>query len=349
MIITKRNDIQKTWSFWEKGTEKWDHLVYKTWDKALFKTSTDTFDLSVSPYSYKSIDSHDFTAFAKARLEQSPNITFIDGKVIDTEKENFRDASSNWHIDYNTGSVTARLLLDSRIDGAFFKDKKAITLQQHFKGWIIETESDTFDPDCFTMMDYTLKDPGTTSFTYILPFSKRKALVEFTYFSPKIVSSDVYDTFLKKYIEEELKVKNYVVNEIEEGLIPMSTYDFRQHNKKNHVKIGTAGGWVKPSTGYSFKSSEKKAAILVQNILEGEPLDRDIYNKKVAVYDATLLEVLATNNGKGDEIFYKMYKTNKLPALLKFLDEETNVWEDVKIMTPMTSKLFVRAFFNQLF
>ena len=33
------------------------------------------------------------------------------------------------------------------------------------------------------MMDYRLKDGEQTTFTYVLPFSKKEALVEFTYFT----------------------------------------------------------------------------------------------------------------------------------------------------------------------
>jgi lycopene beta-cyclase len=340
-----KEKMTKTWSFWEKGIGKWDDLVYKSWDKAWFKTASESLDLDVKPYSYKSIDSAVFTAFAKAELEKSPYFTFVNSKV---EKVQPLEKGS-FEISCGNEKITSKIVLDSRIDPAFFTDKKAIALQQHFKGWVIETKEDHFDPERFTMMDYTLMDAGTTSFTYVLPFTKRKALVEFTYFSPQLVADEVYDMFLKQYIKQELKISDFEILEIEQGIIPMSTYNFQQHNAENHLKIGTAGGWVKPSTGYSFKSCEKKAAILVENILKGEKLDANIYNKKAAIYDATLLEVLSKNNENGDQIFEKMYKNNKLPALLKFLDEETSFIEDVRIMAPMTSTTFVKAFFKQLF
>ncbi len=337
--------ITKTWSFWEQGAGKWDHLVYKSWSKAWFKTARETLDLNVKPYLYKSIDHVAFTAFAKAELEKYPNVTFINAEVTEIKKYTITEAYNIKFANYN---FMSKIVLDSRMDPAFFSDKKAITLQQHFKGWVIETEKDHFDPDQFTMMDYTLMDAGTTSFTYVLPFTKRKALVEFTYFSPETVSDETYDMFLTKYIAEELEINNYQIDEVEQGNIPMSTYDFKKHNSQKHIKIGTAGGWVKPSTGYSFKASEKKAAILVDNIINKKALDSNLYNKKAAIYDATLLEVLSKHNEKGDQIFCKMYKNNDLPALLKFLDEETNFWEDVQIMTPMTSWPFIKSFFRQL-
>jgi lycopene beta-cyclase len=339
--------ITKTWSYWEKEAGHWDHLIYKRWNKAWFKTSQESLELNVTPYNYKSINSNDFTAFAKAELEQSSYFTFIDATVDGVH----RDQDTHHYLSFNDGAdhCTANLVLDSRIDPQFFEDTKAVTLKQHFKGWVIETKADHFDPDRFTMMDYSLMDPGTTSFTYVLPFNKNRALVEFTYFSPDLVGDEVYESYLKKYISDQLNISDYKILEVEQGVIPMSTYDFTKHHSEFHFKIGTAGGWVKPSTGYSFKSSEKKAAILVDNYLHERPLTQNMHPKKATIYDATLLEVLYHNNATGHKVFYKMYKKNNLPDLLKFLDEETSLPEDVSIMIHMTSISFVSAFIKQLF
>lgn len=340
--------VTKTWSFWEHDTGQWDHLIYKSWNKAWFKTKKESLHLNVNPYVYKSIDSHDFTAFAKAELEKNSLFTFKDTLVSDIQLD---QTTGKNHITYNNASehCIADLVLDSRINPDFFKDKKAVTLQQHFKGWIIETDTDYFDPDQFTMMDYSLMDPGTTSFTYVLPFSKRRALVEFTYFSKEIVDDSTYDRFLKQYISNQLQIETYRVLEVEQGIIPMTTYDFTTHNRKSLIKVGTAGGWVKPSTGYSFKSSETKARLLVDNYLKGEPLTQHMFPKKAVIYDATLLEVLYNRNERGDQVFYTLYKRNKLPDLLRFLDEQTSIADDIRIMAPMTSVAFVSAFLKQLF
>ena len=48
----------------------------------------------------------------------------------------------------------------------------------------------------------------------------------------------------------------------------MSNYPFHRANKKGITKIGTAGSWVKPSSGYAFKNIEKSAQKVIQNIKE---------------------------------------------------------------------------------
>ncbi len=334
----------KAWSFWEKGAGKWDHLVKQTWSKTIVRKKGHELKLDLEPYVYKSLDSKKFTAFAKARLEQSPHITFLDSCVEDVSKQ-----ASKKQISLKNGEiVTADLIFDSRIPAGFSRDSKSIKILQHFKGIVIETNENHFVPDVCTMMDYTLMDEGTCSFTYVLPYSRRSALVEFTYFSHEVVTESTYDHFLKKYIKEHLKIEDYHVTNMEQGVVPMTTYDFKQHNQPGHFRIGTAGGWVKPSTGYSFKMSEKKAKQLVDNIKNDRELDHGLFSRKSQLYDATLLDVLDKNNGKGDEVFFKLYSSNQMKYFFRFLDEETTFLQDLRIMFPMTSLAFLKPFFSNL-
>jgi len=261
------DSLDKTWSFWEKGTGNWDHLLSDQWELGSFKTRRVSIDLQLTPYRYKKLQSREVIAFAKAKLQQHPNCTFVEAKVeriIETEVATLKTGQ---------GSFAAHLVLDSRVAKEFFQDEQAITLKQHFLGWYIKTEKEVFDPKRFVMMDYRLQDPGTTSFIYILPSSTTEALVEFTYFSASTVKEAVYESYLEEYISTYLKAVNYSITQTEQGIIPMTTYRFDQHHTPLVHKIGTAGGWVKSSTGYSFKLSEKRAGRLINNYLTGKPLD----------------------------------------------------------------------------
>ena len=52
---------------------------------------------------------------------------------------------------------------------------------------------------------------------------------------------------------------DYEVINSESGVIPMTSYPFYRDSTKNITKIGSAGGWIKPSTGYSFMNCEKNS------------------------------------------------------------------------------------------
>lgn len=333
----KKND--KTWCFWEKGEGKWEHLLHHKWKKGSFFTRKEEIALTLADYSYKMVRSADFYAFAKFQFEKAKNITWIQDSVQQIESHKIIGQKENY-------SVTT--IFDSRVINGFEKSKKALTLLQPFKGWVIETETDQFDPTSFTMMDYRLGFDNKTCFTYVLPLTKRKALVEFTFFVPKLIEESVYDKQLKKFIKEYLKIDSYSITETEEGVIPMSTYPFWQENRTNYLKIGTGGGWVKASTGYSFKNVERKVERVIQNLKENRALDDKLFNKRFQFYDAVLLNILHSRNELGVETFEKMYAENSTHEIFKFLDEETNLAEEIRTMYRTNKPLFTKSVFQLL-
>lgn len=242
----------KTWSFWETEHFKWDELVHKQWSKAQVLTSKKSIALELNPYRYKSIKALDFYNAAKTKLQQHSNFKFFIEAVTDIQESNVITVTTNAH------TYSANHVFDSRLPKEFHnKNSKAISIIQHFKGWTISTKSESFDDDTITMMDYRLKDGEQTTFMYVLPYSKTEALIEFTYFTENVVDESVYDEHIKKYIKDYLNLNDYQIEETEMGQIPMTNFDFNAFNTKGITKIGTAGGWVKPSSGYSFKQDRK--------------------------------------------------------------------------------------------
>lgn len=338
-----KNSNDKTWCFWEKSTGKWDDIVYKNWDKATFYTSKKSLKLSLKPYKYKMIRALDFYKEAKSKLSEKANFHFIVDDVVRINEDHLVT------IKTENNCYTANHVFDSRINSEFYKKKdNFIRINQHFKGWTIETEEHIFNPDSLTMMDYRVKDGNQTTFTYILPFSTKKALVEFTYFTPKIVDDSVYDIYLKKYLSNILKIKNYTITEIETGNIPMTNFPFQKDSTKHITKIGTAGGWVKGSTGYSFKRTEKKVLKIAENLKQNRLPSTGLYSKRHAFYDNVFLRVLQDENDKGEWIFDKFYSKNSVETMFEFLDEESSFYKDIKIMSALFSASFIKALFKTL-
>lgn len=337
----KEND--KTWCFWEKNGGHWDHLISKSWDKCEFVTPDISQRIEFSPYHYKMIRSLDFYEYAKAELENSEDIYFIEDEIEDidpvTRKARGKEAS-----------YSATHFFDSRITADYLDSNKYTTIFQHFKGWTIRTEKPVFQPSVFTMMDYRIKYQDSTSFTYVLPFSENEALVEFTFFTPFLTEEKIYDEKLKEYISKILKPGNFEIDHTESGIIPMTSFPFEVDNTTKITKIGTAGGWVKASSGYSFKNTEKMVERLINNIKSGYHPGKDLINYRYRKYDSIFLDVLARNNELGESIFTDLYTKNEPEAIFRFLDEETSGRsEDLKIMFSLYHKEFIKSFFRNLF
>lgn len=341
---SKKNSNDKTWSFWENSQGKWDAIVNKSWSTAKFYSEEKFIALQLKPYTYKSIKAIDFYNYALSKLDKNKAFTFIIDEVISVTEKN------NVAVKRRNSIYTSNHVFDSRLPQDFFTQKKTHTLiHQHFKGWIIKTPSNTFDETSFTMMDYRMKYRNSTSFIYILPFSKTEALVEYTFFTPFLTDEKVYDEQISKYIKNILKVDELNIVETETGNIPMTDFPFQKYHTPNITKIGTAGGWVKGSTGYSFKITEKKVLKIIENLKNNQLPSKGLALPKFQFYDKIFLKVLNDYNYKGEWIFEQFYSKNSTATMFKFLDEETSFYEDLKIMKSLFSWQFIKAFFSILF
>ncbi|MFV8224720.1 lycopene cyclase family protein [Christiangramia aquimixticola] len=331
----------KTWCYWESRPGRWDDLIYKQWQHGKFVTTDISKDLDLEPYSYKMLRSIDFYNYARETLDAKNEFSFIKDEVsaIDSVTRTAKGKIDNY---------TATHFFDSRPPIDYKKDSAASLIYQHFKGIHIKVNENTFDPRKFTMMDYRVKHKQNTCFTYVLPFTATEALIEFTYFTPQLTEETIYDKKLEKYISTILGISEYEILDSEKGVIPMTDYTFTASNTKHITKIGTAGGWVKPSTGYSFKSTEKKVERVIENIKAGKRPSHKLLNLKYQRYDAIFLDVLEKRNDLGESLFTKLYTKNNIQDIFKFLDEETSSSEDLRIMLSLYHPQFLRSLLNKL-
>ncbi len=337
-----KTENDKTWCFWEKGTGQWDPIITKSWDKSRFISSEKNIELNLEPYKYKMLRSLDFYNTAKSELLALENFHFIEDEIVRIDKASMVAFGKK-------ESYGAIHIFDSRISPEYLEDPKATKIFQHFKGWVIETEKPKFDPCEFTMMDFRLKYKETTSFTYVLPISPTKALIEFTLFTACLIEDKVYDEYLENYIKNILKITTYKITETEKGVIPMTDFPFHKESTSKITKIGGAGSWIKGSTGYSFKHTEKKVNRIIENLKAGKEPSDGLLSMRSRIYDAIFLDVLNQKNEMGELIFSNLYSKNSIVEIFKYLDEETSISEEIKIMRSLYHPQFIKSFFRKIF
>ena len=115
------------------------------------------------------------------------------------------------------------------------------------------------------------------------------------------------------------------------------------------LHIGTAGGWTKPSTGFTFQRINEKTKELIQHLKQNKPLDQFGKRNRFWFYDLLFLDVLANNNAEGADLFKRMFKNNTTQTIFKFLDEKSNHWEELKIMRSFKVIQFIKALAKRLF
>ena len=337
----KTND--RTWCFWDDNN-LYDAIVSKKWDTALFADKNFKRELILEPYQYKMIKGLDFYTLVFDELSKHSNIHFVNQKVID-----FQELGNHCVVKTDTESFTCNQIFNSIFFPEPIKNQaKYPFLHQHFIGWFIKSKEAVFDPDCATFMDFSVEQKGNTRFMYVLPTSKNEALIEYTLFSKDLLPKEEYETEIKNYIEK-LGITNYELREKEQGNIPMTSYEFWKQNTKNIINIGSAGGWTKASTGYTFKNTTKKSKGLVQ-FLQTETDFRKFHKKdKFWFYDLLFLDVLNRRNDLGSEIFSALFRKGDPTLIFKFLDEETSLWGDLQMIWTCPKGLFVSTMLGRIF
>ncbi|WP_406844796.1 lycopene cyclase family protein [Flavobacterium soyae] len=346
----KIND--RTWCFWEKENSVWSSVISKKWDLALFANEGFKRNLMLKPYQYNKIRGIDFYNFVFEEISKHSNITFLNEKITD-----INELETHVFVGTVENRYTSNYLFNSIYTKAFAEGQnKYPVLQQHFLGWFIKTENEAFNPDEVVFMDFSVEQKGNTRFMYVLPVSTTEALVEYTLFSEKLLTEEEYENEIQKYLKK-LGIRHYEIIEKEQGSIPMTCYPFWKKNTKRVLNIGTAGGWTKASTGYTFKNSDKKSSELIKFLCDNTSpktsglLNMKSFHKKSRFwfYDLLLLEILYRHNESGSSIFSSLFKKGKPKLIFKFLDEETSLFEDFQVILKCPKRPFIKALFRILF
>ena len=352
----KEND--KTWCFWEAQPTAFDEIVRQRWNGVWFHGSRNFSQfLPIDEYQYKLIRSADFYQFIYKAISRKDNINFLIAKLLSVEK----DIDNRPQVKTTQGIFKASQIVFDSTSRSSYDDTRYSQMLQHFKGWVIETDAPAFDETKPTMFDFSVEQNDECRFVYVLPYSPTKALVEYTIFSDNLLEDSVYDDELKSYISQRLKITNYRIDEIEKGIIPMSDEPSIQIPDDGIVRIGTAGGYVKASTGYSFTRTQRILKYLVRD-LERAKGNFDSFEKekkswrkgkyipnRKALLDSILLDVMLKNRHSSKDIFTRLFSKNRPAQILKFLDEDTSLLEDLAIMHTVPIIPFLKSAFVVIF
>lgn len=331
-----KNQNDHTWCFWEENESPFESIVYRKWKSVWFHGTNDFSEfLGLEKYAYKMIRAVDFYEYVFSKIKENPNFTVLQTEISVIEND---------VVKTNQGEFSANEFIFDSFTRKTYDNLNYQNLWQHFLGWIIETKDEKFKPNDPTLFDFRVEQKDECRFAYIMPLSPNQALIEFTVFSDNLLSHKEYEKNLRKYIGEILRINDYKILETESGVIPMSDELHEEFPTERTIRIGTAGGYVKASTGYSFQRTQRRLQKLVRD-LEVNSMFRVQSSKSEwkNYMDSVLLNVLLSKKHSADDVFTHLFRNNKTSQVLKFLDEDTNLMEDLRIMRSVPIMPFTRA------
>ena len=207
---------------------------------------------------------------------------------------------------------------------------------QSFVGYKVVLKETTIQQEECTLMNFNVPQQGSTQFVYILPFSENSALFELTRFGVDAISEEESKEILESFILDNYGL--FEIEDIESGVIPMFMDLQSPQAIKGVIPIGTRANQVKPSTGYAFKNMYEHAKAITKNDYTPKS------NFRFQFYDRILILILALWPHQGKPIFQRLFEIRKTAYVLRFLDEKTSIWQDIKMFYQLPLLIFLKSF-----
>lgn len=331
----------RTWCFWSRRQTHFTPIYHRSWQR--LRVRSDRFDRSfdLGEYRYNMLRGIDFYQFTRQELSVRPNVDFLTAQV-----DQVIDGPDFATVAAGGRSLQASWVFDSRFSYTDF-DKKPDRyhyLLQHFRGWEIEASSDCFDSSTPDLFDFRTEQETGLRFFYVLPFTERKALVEYTVFSNEVLDDEAYESKIREHIAGRLKINDYTICSNEKGVIPMTDHSFPRRLGERIFAIGTKAGIVKPSSGYAFLRILRDSAAIVRSLERYDhPFRIPTLPARYRLFDSVLLQILFRQAHLGRPIFEQLFKNNPIDRIFRFLDETGGWFDNLKLLTSLPPLPFIRS------
>ena len=338
LILESKKNIKKDQTFcvWEGPgldsiQKNFNLQPKKTWNKILIQDQDKNISRTISPYQYVCFDGYE--TFNRL-IKEHANQVEIKRNILVDKIEKQHDV---FNVFCKNKLFQGQYVVDSRNNDKDL-DVTSVHVKQAFVGHEIDVPKDTFSSDQATIMSF--KDNSEeVEFTYILPFSSKKALIETTVFSKNPNLSSI-----ARRHKELLKVyKDYKILRSEKAIIPMAIVKDETENAV--LRIGTNVGMVRPSSGYSMRRIA--SWILNINIVKLNEANHKYYQYKQDNFlnwlDSIFLKVIYFYPDQGPYLFMQLFSRANMPSLIRFLSDKPSILDLIKVLWSMPKILMIKG------
>ena len=340
ILIEKNTHLKndKTYSFWSGPglfdiKKNFSVKPKKEWSQIEIKVKNKSYKIDLGSYRYACYSSESILDELYKKITKE-GIKVERGHSINHVKKN----QDGWEIKLKNKKILLKNVIDSRPNKIF--DDKYPSLKQVFVGSEIISNQNIFDENVVTLMDFSESNKNVI-FTYILPFSKNKALIETTFFSSEINFKQVEKI-------HKLTLKKFDIKEItrtEQAVLPMSPYIDRKMEEQ-YFRIGNFGGASRPASGYAFT----RIALWADQIKTKKEFCYDMIHHKENYLtnwlDKIFLSVLRSNPKKAPEIFKVFFTKVPISSVIRFLSDQSRLVDYFVIILKLPKLVMLRGLIN---
>lgn len=324
----------KTYAFWSDRTPPFEAELERTWSSVRLATAQEVVVRPLHRYRYHVLRGAVFRRAATRELAAGGRTELLAARV--------RSVRDDGEVRTERGTVRPLWTFDSRLrpDRVPADRHGHVALTQRFLGWDVRCDRDALDEATVTLMDFrTPQGRGDVRFLYVLPFDRRRALVEHVALHPNDEAEAI-----RAYLEDVLGVDRFTIERRESGSTPLTDVPFPRRTGRRILTLGIAGGRVKPSSGYAFTRIWEDGEAIVRSLATcGHPFALPAERQAYRFLDALLLRVLRHRPGAAPEIFLRMFARSPPDRVLALLDERAHLHEVLRLGLGLPAGPFLEA------
>jgi lycopene beta-cyclase len=328
----------KTWCYWSKeALPIHPQSARFSWNLFYLKDAALQLTKPLEELSYHHLNSHDFYAHVLEKIRQFPNVHFLKEEVVA-----LTPAGTGIKVTTDKADTfNASFVFDSRVEST---DSDQSILKQVFIGIRIKVSEPLFDPKKWGLMDFETRPSNGFDFIYTLPFSTHEALIEYTAYTTEERTEEELLKELQEFLNQKYGSIAYDIQFQESGKIPMSTRNFFSSVSPRHIPIGTAAGWTKPSTGYTFAPIQENCAAIVASLEKDELTSLHFPRKsRFVFYDNILLTIAHRWPKRLPGLFLNLFSSSRPELVFRFLSEKTTFSEEIRLLSGLKFGIFLKG------
>ena len=343
VVIDRRtaHTRDRTWCWWDVAPTPYTALASRRWSswrvvrggRATVQTSAD--------HPYVHLEARRFYEAALGALAAAPNVQLRLGETVRAVQVD-GDAPS---VVTSRERLEAARVYDALAAGSpLLRGRPAgvVELAQAFLGWEVETDRPAFDPGTATLMDFAAAGGDEVRFTYVLPFSPTRALVEDTSLGgpsrPHAARREAVAAWLARTPAREWRVLHE-----EHGRIPMTTHRFALHHGPRVHAVGTAAGSVRPSSGYAYLRTQAHCGAVARAVAGGRPLPAALAPARRTLLDAVFLRALRERPAAFPRYFELLLARTAADAFARFMGDASSPADEARVIAALPKLPFLAA------
>lgn len=340
VLVVEPREVYKddrSWCFWAVDRHVLSAWVSQAWPTWRFNQMGQVSKARrCTGYAYQYIRAKDFYRNSLAAIAQSSTIALRLGLTV----TDLQSSAGGWVVTTPEGQYLAKEVVDTRPPTPEVVAES--TLFQCFLGVEITLGKPIAVADEVELMTDMRLLNGEFCFTYILPHTDQRMLVEVTVFSNRPRSREDLVPELDRLLAER-GWSNCETVRTEYAQLPMGLPDSDPYVPGQPLNAGTRGGALRASSGYGFQRIQRWARSCAQQYVDSNELVAPSAGRWLPWMDKLFLAVLKKYPELTPVLFDRLLSRTQTERFIRFMDDRATFGDCLHIVASLPKKPFVKT------